>query len=375
MSAETSNTHAALRPLASLAYALGKPDNGAVIKHEFVDFKVDEELAFEPTGSGEHVFVRVRKTDSSTIDVAKRLAEVTAAKLSDVGFSGMKDRRGETSQWFSVKLAQESEHRLADLEDDKICILSTARNSRKLKIGSHARNHFRLRLRNCEGEPADFERRLQSISTQGVPNYFGSQRFGAQMSNLKQVSTLMQSVLAGGSADARKLPRFKRGLLFSAARAYLFNQVLSERIRADSWARYLEGDVLSLDGSGRCFVLRPDEEWGGELQERLQCMDIHPTGPLPGLIGAKDKYVSIAQAADIEEVVLKEFDYLVQGLKAFGLHYARRPLRFAVTDMHWHWEPSCVESHTQNDLCLEFILPRGAYATSLLREICQLHES
>lgn len=373
-----------LLPLDSLAYALGKPDGSAIIKQEFSDFRVDEELAFAPSGEGDHVFVQIRKTDASTIEVAKRLSQVACVRQADVSYSGMKDRRGETSQWFSVKLPPEGESRLSGLEDEQLSILALQRNSRKLKIGSHARNRFHLKLRDCEGSKEEFERRLCALRESGVPNYFGAQRFGAQLSNLRQVSVLMREVLDGKDA-AERGPRFRRGMLYSAARSYLFNQVLSERVRAGRWQHYVPGDVLSLDGSGRCFTLVYEEErgaeWTDELQRRMDTLDIHATGPLPGIISAKDKYVSLGEAADIEKRVLKDLDWMVAGLAAFGLQASRRALRFAASELTWQWESDESASgasgaaSTLGSLNLTFTLPRGAYATSLLRELCQLRES
>lgn len=368
----------ALKPLETLAYALGRPAGSAAIKREFVDFRVDEELAFEPTGEGEHVFLQIKKTDASTLEVARRLERLAGVAQADVGYSGMKDRRAETSQWFSVKLPQEHESRLDELRSNThigvgaegVEVLTSARNARKLKIGSHARNRFRLRLRDCQGPVEDFERRLQAIRRDGVPNYFGAQRFGAQLSNLRQVAELMRAT-AAGEKGARKTPRFKRSMLYSAARSYLFNQVLSARVGGQSWDQYRAGDVLSLAGSGRCFLLGEGEDWDETLEQRLRSLDIHPTGPLPGLISAKDKYVSLGEAADIERVAIKEYDWMLDGLKAFGLQAARRPLRFHASDLTWEWEGATSESPA---LCLEFFLPRGAYATSLLRELCQLRE-
>ena len=373
-----------LLPLDSLAYALGKPDGNARIKQKFSDFRVDEELAFAPTGEGDHVFVQIRKTDASTIEVAKRLSQVACVRQADVSYSGMKDRRGETSQWFSVKLPSEKESRLSELEDDKLSILALQRNSRKLKIGSHARNRFHLKLRDCEGSKEEFERRLSALRDNGVPNYFGAQRFGPQLSNLQQVSVLMREVLVGTIA-AERGPRFRRGMLYSAARSYLFNQVLSERVRAGNWQNYVSGDVLSLDGSGRFFTVGFEDEDGAtfadELQRRMDILDIHATGPLPGIISTKDKYVSLGKAADIEETVLKDLDWMVAGLAAFGLQAARRALRFVASELTWQWENEGPESSasgaasTCGNLNLTFTLPRGAYATSLLRELCQLRES
>ncbi len=117
---------------------------------------------------------------------------------------------------------------------------------------------------------------------------------------------------------------------------------------------------------------------------RLEQFDIHITGPLPGEIDSKDKYVSYGEAADIEDAVCKEFSTLMAGLKHFGLKAARRPLRFRPIDLSWEWRQSdgCGRSAQRSterpegpgDLLLDFSLGKGAYATSLLRELCVTKE-
>lgn len=367
--------------LDSLSYALGRPQGTALFKQEFEDFCVEEELGFPLSGNGEHLCLQVKKTDLSTTDVARRLSESTGTGLSAIGYAGMKDRRGQCTQWFSVQLAEAQAGKVHGIEDDHLQILQSDRNSRKLKIGSHKANRFRILLRQCSGERSDYQQRLQQLTQTGVPNYFGSQRFGRHMSNMIQVQELMENALAGDSTGAssrlssskpssskhpsspKGIGRHKRGMLFSAARAYLFNQLLSTRLADQSWSRYLPGDVLNLDGTSRCFVLSDDSAWDAQLQQRLDSFDIHITGPLCGEIDAKDKYVSRGQAADIEDGVAEQFGTLVAGLHRFGLKAARRPLRFMPADLEWHWPG-------QTDLALSFSLSSGSYATSLLRELC-----
>ena len=355
------------KSLDTLAFANGKPDLSAFLKQEFTDFRVDEQLSFKFTEKGEYAYLWIEKMDRSTVDVAKTLSEVTGVHGSDIGYSGMKDRRAETRQWFSIKLPAGREATLAACESDSLHILETHRNSRKLKIGSHRANHFRILLRDCEGSRDEFEQRLAQIESGGVPNYFGSQRFGRDLSNLTQVQAWMRAEL-GPSDGKASIPkqRFKRSMLFSAARSYLFNQVLSRRLELGSWDRYIAGDVLNLDGTERCFALESGLEWDSVLQQRLEDFDIHITGPLSGEIDSKDKYVSYGEAADIEEAVCKQFDTLQAGLRHFGLKAARRPLRFWPIDLKWEWQ--------QGDLLLDFSLGKGAYATSLLRELCVTRE-
>ena len=152
-------------------------------------------------------------------------------------------------------------------------------------------------------------------------------------------------------------------MLYSAGRAYLFNQLLSARLRGGNWNRYVSGDVLNLDGSSRYFLLQGDEDWDQILQRRLDGFDIHISGPLAGITDPKDKYISSGEAADIEDAVLKQFPALVDGLCHFGLKAARRALRFTAGELEWNWLDA-------GELELRFALGRGSYATSLLREIC-----
>lgn len=371
--------------LDALAFAHGLPQLRATLKQEFSDFRVDEELGFSFTEEGEHICILVKKTDLSTIEVVKRLSEVTGARRSSIGYAGMKDKRGECTQWFSVQLAAPEERCLQDFENPSLQILETHRNSRKIRIGSHKSNHFQIRLRDCIGLQSDFDERLRRIELTGVPNYFGSQRFGRQMSNMTQVQELMiaeldkSAAMDSGSTSSKK--RFKRGMLYSAARSYLFNQLLSRRLEDNTWSKYISGDVLNLNGTDRCFVLHDPSEWDQEMQRRLDQFDIHITGVLPGLTDVKDKYVSSGESADIEDAVCKQYGILLEGLKCCGLKASRRAFRFLPGKLKWQWLAVRDESDgavldesgntgSGQDLQLDFSLPKGAYATSLLRELC-----
>jgi len=374
---------AALLPLSQLNYALGSPPLRAIMKQEFNDFCVDESIGFALTGSGEHFCLRLRKTDLTTLDVAQRIATLTGTNMADIGYCGMKDKHAVCTQWFSLPLEMAAEGRIASIEDDCLEILETDRNIRKIKIGSHKSNQFRIILRQCAGKQSEFDARLLAIKQQGAPNYFGAQRFGRQLSNITQLLELIATIpglLVDSSSPSRpkskselnlnlrprpkpKLQRHKRSMLYSAGRAYLFNQLLCRRLQLGNWNRYIAGDVLNLNGTSRYFLLKGDNDWDQALQERLDGFDIHISGPLAGSQDLKDKYISSGEAADIEYAVLQQFQPLLDGLQYFGLKAARRPLRFMPTELEWRWlDASTLE--------LRFGLGRGSYATSLLRELC-----
>lgn len=344
-----------------LAFIDTEPGCSALYKCRPEDFQVDEHLGFEPNGKGQHLLLRIRKRNLSTLDVAKILSAELKVSSRHIGYSGMKDRRASTSQWFSVEVDESDTLDLGNLSMTDAEVLESHRNSRKLKIGSHKANSFKLVLREISGNKDELERRLGRVKEQGVPNYFGGQRFGRELSNLHQLQRHLkqdgQSAIKG---------RAKRSMLYSAARAYVFNQILSRRLEQGNWNLFLEGDVLNLAGTQRSFLVDPDT-WDEDLQRRLLEQDIHITGLLPGLATAQDKYVTRGLPADIEQGVLDELSELATALSRWGLKSARRPLRFKVDQLAWTWLEEDV-------LELRFTLPRGAYATSLLREICQVKE-
>ena len=354
--------------LDKLAYLQGEPTARGMLKQQFADFKVSEELGFEMGGNGEHLFLYIKKQNLSTIEVARKIAAVAEARIAMVGYAGMKDKKAECTQWFSVPLQKEkgavkeneNQSIISRLEDENIKIISTVRNNRKLKIGSHKRNLFDITLRNCLEGREEFDANLDKIKQFGVPNYYGFQRFGRELSNLKQVDKLIHDPQTN---TKRRQKSFKKGMLISAARAYVFNQVLSSRITNNNWSQFVAGDVINLDGTARNFIVE-EGAWDTTLQKRLENFDIHLTGPLLGKVDSKDKYISSGKAADIEKAEVDKYPKILEYLQKIGAKSSRRPLRFLPEELRWAWLDDCT-------LNLSFALSPGAYATSLLREVCK----
>jgi tRNA pseudouridine13 synthase len=152
------------------------------------------------------------------------------------------------------------------------------------------------------------------------------------------------------------MKRQLRGLIISAVRSQLFNQVLAERIAQGNWNMPLQGDYFKLDGSRAGFA--DDPEQSAELSQRCQQQDIHPSGPLWG----RGRPLVNGLAAALETKVLTAFEAWRDGLEHVGLEQERRALRVRLQDLTWCFaEDGCLE--------LRFFLPAGSYATVLLREL------
>ena len=281
------------------------------------DFIVDEIIDIQPTGEGEHLLLLVSKRDQNTTWVAGLLAKLAGIPRNDVGFCGMKDRFAVTSQWFSLHVPGRDLD-LNCLEHDDFTILQVARHNKKLRRGMHKGNQFRIVLQDFSVTDVVLKHRIDLIVAKGVPNYFGEQRFGHNGNNLDEVQKLIQ-------LDKLKGNRHGTGLYLSAARSWLFNLVTARRL----------------------------QEPHGDLAE---C-----TGPLWG----RGRPISDGQVATIASDVLDGWQDWCYALEHAGLKQQRRDLIMEVGNLTAQW----VETHK---LCLEFSLPSGCYATTLMREIAEL---
>jgi tRNA pseudouridine13 synthase len=334
------------------AFAGQSPLATALLRSCAEDFQVDEVLGFDADGDGEHLLLQVRKRNQNTADVARSLARHAGVKARDVGYCGLKDRNAVTTQWFSVWLPGKPDPDWSALEGDRLHIVASHRHRRKLQRGALRGNRFVIVLRdiafNGQADRDSMERRLADIQEQGVPNYFGEQRFGRAAGNLADATAMFNGARVKGN--------HLRGLYLSAARSFLFNQVLAARVTADNWNQMLPGEALMLAGSRSFFVA---DELSEEIKARLAAGDVLPSGPLWG----RGELPSQNAAAELEQKVLADYELFRQGLERAGLKQERRPLRLVIEDLHWQWLP---QGHS---LQLSFRLPAGCYATSVLREL------
>ncbi len=322
------------------------------IRTQFSDFVVDEHLGFQPDGDGEHLWLRIRKQNVNTRDVAAALAALLGVQERQVNYSGLKDKLAVTSQWFS--LPWPIRHELPDLQDGEDWqLLECTRGRKRLRSGAHRANRFQITIRQFAGDRQAFDQRAEQVRDGGFPNYFGEQRFGRGGGNIHQARRLFAGHL--------KASRFKKGLYLSAARAALFNQVLAERVSLGNWNKVVDGEVLVLQGSNSHF--RADDDLD-TLQRRCDALDIHPSGPMAG----RGESAVQGDAATIENHAISAFEDLQSGLSAAGLKHERRALRALATDLNIEWlEDNVVR------LCFE--LQRGVYATALLQELIEQSRS
>jgi tRNA pseudouridine13 synthase len=320
------------------------------------DFMVEEIPAYLPSGQGEHAYLRIQKRKMTTRDAALALARAAGISERDVGYAGMKDKHGVTTQWFSLPGAGKVPESLS--LPPELRILEASRHNNKLRTGHLRGNRFRLGI---VGAPPGGDERAKALLAQlgesGLVNGFGAQRFGRDGDNL----TVALRWLRGETTIPRSRERFLTKLYSSAIQAEAFNRYAVERI-ALGLESLLRGEVVRIAGAGAQFVVDdPLRE-----QPRLDAGDLVLTGPLPG---PKLRPTATGEGLALEQKVLADLGLGEGELATLAKHApgTRRDLLV---------RPEHGDVAIEGDRTfISFELPAGSYATEVLREILRTDDA
>ncbi len=326
------------------------PGSGGRIKASPEDFRVDEVPAYPASGSGPHLYLRVEKRGRTTRDMAGALARALGVPERDAGYAGLKDREAVTTQWLSFPVARDPDP--ASLCGEGYRILETSRHSNKLRPGHSRGNRFSVVVRG-----GDLERArgcARALGERGLPNFFGTQRFGAGGKNAEIGKLLVLG--RTGEPEARRAlrDRFLRRLALSAFQSLLFNRWLAERIADGIFDRALSGDVMKKLDTGGVFVSSDP----AADQPRIDRFEISPAGPMfghkialaAGEARAREERLLVAEGVSLA-------DFSRGGGEAEGTRRpARLPVRIDLEGLEGGYRAS-------------FELPKGSYATVVVGEL------
>lgn len=314
------------------------------------DFLVEEIPAYEPSGRGDHVWLWIEKRSLSTLDLLHELAGRLDRDERAFGIAGLKDAQAVSRQWVSIEHVDPRQ--CEGMRGERFGVLAVSRHGNKLRMGHLTGNRFHVVLRGTRAEDlAAAERALAELASLGVPNYFGEQRFGKRGANLQKGLDVLRG---NARAFAARMPRRVFGLVISAVQSDVFNRVVAAR-RA-TLGTLLPGDLAFLHRNGAVF---PIDDPARE-QPRAASFELSPSGPMPG----PEMPLPGGEVLAIEQRALAELDLRPEAFADLPFRLARgerRPLRVPVSDV--------AAAAVDGGLRLSFALPRGAYATAVLREL------
>ncbi len=333
------------------------------------DFVVDEIPLYDFSGEGEHLVLHMRKKNLSTWDALGRIADHLGINAREIGYAGLKDKNALTKQYISV--LKKYEEKLESFDHEDIKFLDRTYHNNKIRLGHLKGNRFFIRLKKVNPTAAKkLAEALKQIKKEGMPNFFGYQRFGSDGENYK----IGEAILLGKRKERNvKLKR----LYINAYQSHMFNLWLSRRLEINSLVSGFEAkalcDVLNmpeevikaLQSQSHPFKIfkgdilkhyphgSPFEYEGEEADiERMNSKEVVPTGLL---LGKRSRRAS-GLAGEIE----KEFDMDYKQIDG--------DRRYA-----WVYPEDIEYEYKENEAWFEmhFTLPKGCYATVLVEELAK----
>jgi tRNA pseudouridine13 synthase len=304
------------------------------------DFVVDEIASEEFKGKGNYLILHVKKVELTTWDMVAVFAEFLAIPAQKIGYAGLKDKHATTTQYISVDASYEK--MLKKFYHKQIKILSTTRHSHSIRMGGLAGNRFSINLHFVDNiDAGKIEKVARRIAKDGLPNYFGYQRFGRDADSIKQAKDMIQGELFIEDAKMKKF-------LISIYQSVFFNDWLRERVNLtlednETKFKILDGDVyVSNDGKLSTPKIIPTREY--------ESKKLTPTGLLCG----RDTFRARSDAREIEKNYDDEF-LQDKGYRREALIYPK--------------DIECKYVKKQTLLNISFSLPKGSYATVFLESI------
>ncbi len=379
----------------------GLPGTGGLFKATPEDFLVEEVPAYLPQGSGEHTFLWIEKRGLNTREALSALCRALSTRESDAGTAGQKDRHAVTRQWISLPRVDPAAARGLTLtpragDPGTVTVLAAERHNNKLRTGHLRGNRFTLTLRDTEEGLSRAQAILGRLFETGLPNRYGTQRFGHGGRNEEEGRRLVRGDLRTGGREAQGAAvvtgreaqgaavvtgreaqgaavvtgratvkdRFRRRFLVSAYQSALFNRYLDSRHEDGLLSTVLVGDILEKRDSGGLFTAAEADV--ADAQQRLTQGLLSVTGPI---FGSRMRAPTPGTAPpDREAAILAEEQLTPETFAALGnlAEGTRRALLVEVGQ-----DPTPLSPHPEDPtaIILSFTLPSGSYATVLLGEI------
>ena len=319
------------------------PGLGGRIKARPEHFVVEEIPLYESSGQGPHLYLTIRRSGLTTRQMVDDLARRFKLPSASIGYAGLKDKQAVTTQTFSLAVSLDDAEAMNRAQDAPWEIISVSRHQNKLKVGHLLGNRFTVVLSEARRGPAEASAIAERLKISGIPNYFGEQRFGEAGDNPAEALKLLKA--------GRKGRGWRDKFLMSALQSLIYNYYLSLRINRGFFGTVLTGDICKKYATGGLFT----SEDGAVETERLAAGELSHTGPIFG-----SKMMRAAGAAgELESEALAGLELSEEEAARTGSG-DRRLNRLLIPDLG--------VTESEEGLVFTFALPKGAYATSVMRE-------
>lgn len=286
------------------------------LKKFFIKFTRSKSGVIPVTGPY-HLYL-LKKKGLTTRDAIKRIEQKLGIAP---GYAGLKDKFAVTSQYITLK------KKVPNYEDDKLSLAYVAPCLYSMAIGELEGNNFTIKLRGCKAVK-NAKKIIGELESRGVPNYFGVQRFSENNDKIgllilkrkfPEALTLINKSYHKKFSSLKAVDKKILKFLIHAYQSRLFNRMLD---------KYVE--------RGKAF-----------------------SGVLP-IIGFNTKpTVELKNIMEKDSISPEDFRISELGMTVTGSE------RRAFVKTKISYEIS------RSTLVLKFFLPKGSYATEVVRQIAK----
>lgn len=325
---------------------------GGRIRARQEDFMVEEVSLYDPTGEGRHLYVNITKKNMTTREVQVQIAELFDLRPQNIGTAGLKDKNAVTTQTFSILLEKNdvSVEEVVKRIERKIDVrVNWAKfHNNKFRAGHLVGNRFMITISGIRIPPNKALERANMIAEQihmrGMPNYYGEQRLGRGGKNIQEGWAIL-------NGQKRFNDRWLCKLLVAGYQSYICNRYIAERVRRGLFDNLLLGDIVKKHETGGIF-------WANNLtvdQPRFDSKEISFTAPI---FGYKMSH-PLDESAYLEMEIFEESEMSMKTFKRMKITGTRRFGRLT---------PKIGITENQRGIQFDFMLHKGGFATTLLRE-------
>ncbi len=394
------------------------------VKLSLEDFYVEEVADLKLSEEGRFTIIRVRKVNWDTMNFVRALANALRISQKRIHYAGTKDKRAVTVQYFAISgLKDEQLERLQNLKIKDAEIEVLGKSNRDIRLGDLIGNRFRIVVRNAK-DGDRVERIRRELEEKGTPNFFGLQRFGSirfithevglhvlkrdyetafwiyvakpfegeneEVRKIREIlwetrdakfglrelpkylryeRNLLQKLREGKSEKEAllSLPQNLKMMFVHAYQSYVFNRVLSARIKEFGNLKEVEKgdwvDFVEIDTHYRFAedYVRVREHNFGRVRFLIERRRASLAIPLPGYeteLGDDWTSRKIREFLEEDGVNLSDFKHEFKEFSSKG--------SFRVADVLI--EHTGLNVRVDESITFEFFLPKGCYATIFLRE-------
>lgn len=337
------------------------------IKQVPEDFIVEEINNIE-LGEGLFAIIKVTKISYNTEEVAQIIAKKLKIPRKIIQYSGTKDRNAKTTQLFSIKISKEKAINLEKESTNELQFKFLGYSKQSLSLGSLKGNKFVITIRNIAKE---FEINTNKV----LPNYFGEQRFSTCNAEIGELiikkefkravilikettlknKQLQNTILENEKDPIKVLRNINKMILMIYLHAYqskLFNKLLS---------KYVEKNF------SKTFEIEQEQKLCFPKKENNKFVDLKI--PLPGFGVEVNDIIKDCYKKLLKHEKINERDFILRSIPGMSLEGTNRNAFINIKNFEFSNFLNDELNENKKKIIVKFELPKGSYATTVLKSL------